>query len=176
MNTQRDIRLGRDVQNLDPGEVFASATGEAIGTLLGTCVAVTICDPVARVGGVNHFLLPVAGSGASIGEGDQGRYAEPAIQSLLTRVLALGSTRSRCEAKVFGGASPDSFAAGGRIGAENVAMAFAVLKRLGIPVVAHDVGGSVSRRVILKSESGRVLVKRTSWNRIEEKSDETEDR
>ena len=74
-----------------------------LSTILGSCVAACLRDPVAGVGGMNHFLLPGSGN-ASLGGGDATRYGVHLMELLINGLLKKGARRDRLEAKVFGGA------------------------------------------------------------------------
>ena len=71
-------------------------------TLLGSCVAACIRDPMAGVGGMNHFLLP----GGTLGGNDRAvqRHGVHAMELLVNDLLKHGARRDRLEAKLFGGA------------------------------------------------------------------------
>jgi hypothetical protein len=69
-------------------------------TVLGSCVAACLRDPVAGVGGMNHFLLPDgAGAGTDAGR----RYGAYAMELLINELIKAGARRERLEAKLFGG-------------------------------------------------------------------------
>lgn len=124
-----------------------------ITTILGSCVAACIYDPVLKIGGANHFLLPDAGAGAS-----DIRYAAAAMEVLINSLVRAGAQKRRMEAKLFGGARilanlPD-------IGRSNALAAEEFLRAEGIPVVARDVGGSLARRLRFSPTTGRVRIQR----------------
>jgi CheD, stimulates methylation of MCP proteins len=85
-----------------PGEFFVSDEDIVITTVLGSCVAACICDRQARVGGMNHFMLPES-SGQSDPTGLAGRYGAFAMELLINEVLKRGARKAALEAKVFGG-------------------------------------------------------------------------
>ena len=123
--------------------------GECVSTLLGSCVAACLHDPVARVGGMNHFLLPG-------GEGDRGhaeRFSVHAMELLVNALLARGASRSRIEAKLFGGAS--TMQGLSDIGAMNAGFAVRFLGREGIHVASSCLGGDRGRRIQFWPVSGR---------------------
>lgn len=87
--------------NVIQGEFYVTMDHDVVlTTILGSCVAACMRDPVAGVGGMNHFLLP-----GSEGEGDSSlRYGVHAMELLVNGLLQQGAKRSRLEAKLFGGA------------------------------------------------------------------------
>ena len=110
-------------------------------TLLGSCVSVCLCDPVAAVGGMNHFLLPGGREARSGGE----RYGVNAMEVLINGLLKLGGRRARFEAKLFGGAALGDGM--GRIGAENARFALDFLETERIPCISSSLGGLRPRRI-----------------------------
>ncbi|QQQ18097.1 chemotaxis protein CheD [Brevundimonas vitis] len=118
-------------------------------TILGSCVSACLWDPVAGVGGMNHFLLPQAPDGAS---GDR-RYGVQAMELLINGLLKHGARRDRIQAKVFGGARMTT--GGTDIGGKNGVFARKFLSDEGIPVVAVSLGGDSARRIQFWPASGR---------------------
>ena len=131
---------------------------EVVTTVLGSCIAVCLRDPVAGVGGMNHFLLP-EGKGADRLEM---RYGANAMEILINDILHHGGARNRLEAKIFGGASV--VAGLSDIGAKNAAFIRKYLADEGIPVVGGDVGGDYPRRVQFAPVSGRARQMRIADN------------
>ena len=74
---------------------------ELLGTVLGSCVAVCLHDPVRAIGGMNHFLLPF---GQEEGANRPVRYGLFAMEMLINDLLKAGAKKPRLEAKLFGGA------------------------------------------------------------------------
>jgi len=131
------------------GSHLVSAEREVVlSTILGSCVAACIRDPVAGVGGMNHFLLPEAPGG---GQGDR-RYGVQAMELLINALLALGARRDRLEAKVFGGARMTAGLTD--IGAKNAEFVRRFLSEDGIPIVGESLGGLLARRVHYTPSTG----------------------
>jgi chemotaxis protein CheD len=148
---------GRSKVYLHPGQLFASAECAAVTTILGSCVAVCLFDPITKVGGVNHFLLPLW-----VGEGAVSpKFGNVAIEKLIARLLALGSQSQRLQAKLFGGACVmEAFRSReSHLGTKNVEVAQALLKQKGIHLVGHDIGGSRGRKLIFHTDTGTAWVK-----------------
>lgn len=141
---------------LHAGQVVATAEPTAIATVLGSCVSVCLYDPRARVGGVNHFLLP-----HHVERERSPRFGTVAVPQLVEAVVAAGATRAALVAKVFGGASVlGSVRSGRRLGEENARLALRLLEEVGIPVLDSDVGGERGRKLIFVSDEG------TAWVRL----------
>jgi chemotaxis protein CheD len=120
-------------------------------TILGSCVAACMRDPVACVGGMNHFLLP--GSDGAKGSLEAERYGVHLMELLLNGILKKGGRRERIETKLFGGArTVDGLS---DIGARNGQFAERFLKTEGINYIGGSLGGDQGRRVQFWPVSGR---------------------
>jgi chemotaxis protein CheD len=117
-------------------------------TVLGSCVAACMRDPVSGIGGMNHFLLP-----DSDASGTGRRYGAYAMELLINELLRAGARRDRLEAKLFGGGR--MFDGLSDVGRANAAFAEKFLADEGIPVVGGSLGGFSARRVQYWPVSGR---------------------
>ena len=128
--------------------------GVVISTLLGSCVAACIQDPVARVGGMNHFLLGEPGSDSPVTPAEMQRYGVHAMELLINALMQRGAQRSRLRGHLYGGAN---IVAGlGGIGTKNGEFARNFLRTEGIPVDHCDLGGTQARKVEFMPLEGRV--------------------
>ncbi|MEZ5892637.1 MAG: chemotaxis protein CheD [Parvularculaceae bacterium] len=118
-------------------------------TVLGSCVATCLFDPVARVGGLNHFLLPgVEGKG-----GSEVMYGVHAMELLINALLKKGADKRRLQAKLFGGARMiDGLS---DIGQKNAFFARDFLMRENIPCLGESLGGTQARRIRFEPVTGR---------------------
>ncbi len=142
-----------------PGEFYVSREDEMITTVLGSCVAACVRDPVAGIGGMNHFLLPSPGSAAML-SGPTTRFGVTAMQALVASVLQQGGQRERLEFKLFGGGKVIEGMSSQDIGNRNIAFAQRFLAEAGCVAQTTDLGGSWPRKVHYFPRSGRALVKR----------------
>ncbi len=120
-----------------------------VSTLLGSCVAACLHDPVRRVGGMNHFLLP--GRRGDL-ENDL-RFGVHAMELLVNALLAAGARRERLEAKLFGGAHV--LEGLNDVGRQNSDFALSFLETEGIRYLGGSLGGANARRVQFWPASGR---------------------
>lgn len=133
------------------GTYYVSANpGATLSTVLGSCISVCLLDPIAAIGGMNHFLLP-HGKGADSGHI---RFGVNAMEKLINELLKSGASRSNLEAKIFGGARMSATL--GDIGKQNETFAKSFLANEGIPISSESVGGTLARRVILRPATGQV--------------------
>jgi chemotaxis protein CheD len=145
------------------GGFHASREPAVIETLLGSCVAVCLYDSVARIGGMNHILLP--------GKADMkifdnvARYAINAMELLINRVMTLGGLKHNLAAKVFGGAHVlPAVSVENGMGARNSEFVLEFLQMEAIPIVSQDLGGHDTRKIYFHTDSGEVFLKRTHPN------------
>ena len=138
------------------GEMYASREPAVIETVLGSCVAVCLFDPVARIGGMNHILLPLRQQQ----DPALARYGEHAIPMLIERVLNLGGTLDHLQAKVFGAAHVlllDTTRINVPHANEHFVREF--LKHKTIPVIAERLGGRHALKVRMYTATGKALVR-----------------
>lgn len=146
---------GRPQVYLHAGQLAAVAAPTSIVTVLGSCVAVCLHDPGARVGGMNHFVLP-----HHVERERSPRFGSVAIPQLLDAVVRAGASRTALVAKLFGGASVIGAFRGGRnLGDENVQLAVRLLEEARIPVLDSDVGGGRGRKVVFIADEGTAWVR-----------------
>jgi chemotaxis protein CheD len=140
---------------IGPGEHYVTRNvHETIVTVLGSCVAACIRDPVAGVGGMNHFMLPESQTGQWGGSSANMRYGNFAMEQLINDLMQQGGARKRMEVKVFGGARMIS--SGGAIGHQNADFVEAYLKAEKMPIAAHHLRGEHARRIEYAPSDGRV--------------------
>lgn len=121
----------------------------SISTILGSCVATCLYDPTARVGGMNHFLLPES-TGITI---QAASFGVNAMEILINALIKAGADRNRLKAKVFGGAR--MIAGLSDIGLKNSQFVIEFLKREAIDCVGQSLGGTQARRIEFWPEDGR---------------------
>jgi chemotaxis protein CheD len=136
-----------------PGEYFVYHEDILIMTTLGSCIAACLWDRQAKIGGMNHFMLPE-------GAGESGRYGSFAMELLINEMIKLGATRASMEAKVFGGGQVLSGMNSMNVGERNTSFVFAYLKAERIQVVSKDVLDIYPRKVCFLPASGKAMVKR----------------
>lgn len=147
------------------GEI-QTAKGDAVFTCLGlgSCVGVAMFDSRNRVGGMVHVMLPEAFPDKPVDK--PGKFADTGLVELLRQLEKLGATKTGLLVAYAGGAQVFQFGAGqpnrldvGRRNGEAVAL---WLGRLGLKVVASDVGGTAGRTVVFSTITGDVTVKKVT--------------
>jgi chemotaxis protein CheD len=144
---------------LHPGLIFAESGPHEVTTVLGSCVSVCLWDTKLRLGGINHYLLPLWN-----GEGlPTPRYGNIAIQKLIEKMLFMGCKRSDLVAKVFGGGS--MMTATNKmlnVGGRNAMLAESMLAEEKIRIAGYDLGGTSGRKIIFNTQNGVVKLKKLS--------------
>ena len=134
---------------------------DGITTLgLGSCVGIAIRDPMTKVGGLAHVMLP--DSTAIRQNNNIYKFADTGIVELVRLMELEGAKKSRMVAKIAGGAQMFSFQNKSdlvRVGDRNVEASKAMLKKLGIPILAEDTGDSYGRTVIFYPETGDYVIR-----------------
>jgi chemotaxis protein CheD len=140
---------------LYPAALFASKVPHQVTTILGTCVAVCLWDPVLKQGGINHYMLPFwNGDGLA-----SPKYGNIAIEKLIEKLIINGSQKKNLVAKVFGGKEESSENAGlFHIGERNYKIAINMLEEERIPIVASNAGGQLGRKLYFYTDTGEVFM------------------
>lgn len=127
---------------------------------LGSCIGLTLYDPVAKVGGLVHYMLP--DSTKLKNNSNIAKFGDTGIRELHRQVIASGANQRRLVAKIAGGAKMfevSGLSSVGNVGERNAEQAKIMLKELGIPLIAEDTGLNFGRTVELNCENGEFLIK-----------------
>lgn len=136
---------------------------DALTTLgLGSCVGIALYDPVSKISGLAHIMLP--DSTQIKNNQNIAKFADTGIDELLKQMIAMGASRARIVAKIAGGAQMFAFKSADtdnimRVGDRNVEAVKKNLSKLGIRLLAQDTGNNYGRTVELYSEDGRFVIK-----------------
>ncbi|WP_193555759.1 chemoreceptor glutamine deamidase CheD [Hwanghaeella grinnelliae] len=158
----QDRETGRRIVKVFQGEWYVSCIDEIISTILGSCISACIRDPLTKVGGINHFLLPYGDMEQDSAKktrdaGLPTRYGNFAMEQLINEILKRGGDRKRLEVKVFGGGNV--LAGGMDIGHKNADFIEDYLSNEGLKVVSKSLRGVHPRMIRYFPESGKVMVR-----------------
>jgi chemotaxis receptor (MCP) glutamine deamidase CheD len=135
------------------GDVATSSVPTVLHTLLGSCVAVCLYDPILRAGGMNHIMLP------GTRQNRYGtRFGVHAMELLINELMKLGGERRRFIAKAFGGACVVPGLKSSPIGDDNATFVRMFLQRENIPLVAQRLGGCQAVHVYFRTDTGKVFL------------------
>lgn len=127
---------------------------------LGSCVGIALRDPVTKIGGLAHIMLP--DSTTIRNNSNIPKFADTGIEELVKQVTRKGANRSRLVAKIAGGAQMFGFGSNSemvRVGERNVQATKKKLAELKIPILAEDTGKNFGRTVIFYPETGDFVIR-----------------
>lgn len=154
----RDPEFNATVVKVLPGEHYVTdVPDEMIVTVLGSCIAACIRDPLIKFGGMNHFMLPQSADGTWGAASASMRYGNFAMEVLINEILSRGGRRERLEVKVFGGGNV--LAGATPVGTRNAAFVESYLAAEGLTAVASHLRGSYPRRVHYFPVTGKVMMR-----------------
>lgn len=127
---------------------------------LGSCIGIAIYDPITKIGGLAHIMLPDSKQARSAE--NLAKFADTCLPIMLEAMIKLGAMKSRMTAKIAGGAQMFAFTNSTdimRVGERNAEAVRAVLKKIDIRLIADDTGGNYGRTVELKLDTGAFKIK-----------------
>ena len=152
--------------HLNPGEIILCSDARMVVTVLGSCVSVTLFDPVLSLAGICHAMLPDPGTHHKQNAPENKyRYVSFAVPELCQRFLNHGIPASRIEVKLFGGsniinpAEENQLPRSRFIGSANVKKSEEILKQFGLHIRASNVGGVDGRKILFNTSTGEVMHK-----------------
>ncbi len=139
-----------------PGNLEVSKKPTQFTTILGSCIAVCLWDNKLKIGGMNHFMLPLWN-----GEGlASPKYGNIAIDKLIKKMLWSGSRVENLEAKIFGGGNViESTNNLYNIGDRNIEMALSKIAEYNIKIISSSTGGKRGRKILMDSSNFKILHK-----------------
>ena len=133
--------------------------GKLITYALGSCIGICFYDPMIRLGGMVHIMLP---NNMESGNSNMFKYADTGIPATLRKMEVFGGTKSRLICKIAGGArmfEVQGSSSIGNIGQRNIETVKKVLAKEGIHISKEDVGLNYARTLLLDAETGIVTVR-----------------
>ena len=127
---------------------------------LGSCIGLTLYDPVAKIGGLVHYMLP--DSTKLKNNSNIAKFGDTGIRELYRKMIEKGASPTRMVAKIAGGAKMfevSGLSSVGNVGERNAEEAKLILKELKVRLVAEDTGLNYGRTVVLNCENGEYLIK-----------------
>ena len=159
VSTHRRLQFDREINALlvwvgQADYYVSSSPNEVIVTVLGSCIAVCMYDPIAHCGGMNHFLLPEDASGRSELPGQALRYGSYSIERMVNTLLVKGAKRERLVTKVFGGANVITGTS--NVGHRNADFVEQYLSREGFQISGRNLRGTQARKIRFFPATGKV--------------------
>ena len=143
------------------GEWRVSSDPDAVLAIygLGSCIGVAMADPVARVGGLLHFMLPESSTSTEKARERPGMFADTGIPLFLRNVIQQGADKRRLLVWAAGGAQVMDEEGVFNIGKRNSLAARKLLWKAGLLVQAEEFGGSLSRGLRLEIGAARAWIR-----------------
>jgi len=129
---------------------------------LGSCLGISMIDPVTRISGLLHAVLPGTLNGLPPSDPASHKYVDTGIENLLADVVKEGANKNRLIVRVVGGANmliSPGMANSFDIGTRNIETARKIFQRLGMKISAEEVGGHTGRTVHVYVAESRVTVR-----------------
>jgi len=126
---------------------------------LGSCIGVTIYDPVAKVGGMLHFMLPESKVNAEKAQANPAMFADTGVPYLFKQAYELGAKKNRLIVCAAGGAEVLDDDGYFKVGKRNRTMLRKLFWKNNILLSADDTGGSISRTLMLKLSDGEISIR-----------------
>ncbi len=140
-------------------KVSRNAEDTIITYSLGSCIGMVVYDPVARVGGLLHFMLPEAKISPERAAENPYMFADTGIPMLFKDLYRLGGVKERIKVKAAGGAQVLDPAGLFNIGKRNILEMRKILWQNGVLLGPAELGGTSNRTVSLEIATGRVMLK-----------------
>ena len=162
MKKKYDPNFEMNVITIFPGEFYATRQKELITTLLGSCISVVLIDPVNKVSGMNHFMLPGTSPCKPGFVLKEGKYGIFAMELLINEMILLGGSKKYLRARIFGGGSVLQIYSGytKSVSVENIRFVMKYLADEFIPIVSSDIGGIEGRKIYLFTGEEAAFVKK----------------
>lgn len=126
---------------------------------LGSCIAVAVYDPLVRVGGLLHYMLPDSLLDSEKAQEHPGMFADTGIPLLFRSCYKFGAVKRRMITKIAGGARIMDDTNYFRIGQKNLTALRKIFWKNNVLIDAEDIGENFNRTVRLEISTGRLLVK-----------------
>jgi chemotaxis protein CheD len=177
------VPLIKPLHSIHPGEWYFGVEFERLHTVLGSCVALTAWHPTLKIGGMCHYLLANEPSHKGSGSPSNGtafsngvaRQAKGGIGDCRYAVHALAQMKQAMQAYaeiaefqlgVFGGGDMFAYSTPTSIGHDNIAYARQWLQREKLQPTQTDVGGAISRSLMLVIPTGEIQLKHYQMNQL----------
>lgn len=146
------VGISEMIVTRNPSEVIVTYS-------LGSCVGVVLYDPVVKVGGMIHCMLPLSKIDEVKAQKAPAMFVDTGVTQMIQDLFNLGADRSRIQARVAGGGSPMDEKGMFKIGERNYGVLRKVLWKNSILIAAEDVFGTAARTMYLHMDTGRVVIR-----------------
>lgn len=126
---------------------------------LGSCIGIVVFDPIAKVGGMLHYMLPDSNLDQNKAKENPAMFADTGIPLLFKSCYKLGAEKKRMLVKVAGGASILDDTNYFRIGQKNIMAMRKIFWKNNVMIEKEDTGANYNRTLRLEMSTGKVFVR-----------------
>lgn len=155
-STQIDNRIVVGVADMKLSDDCSTAL---VTYALGSCIGVTIYDPIAKVGGMLHFMLPESKVNSEKAQANPYMFADTGVPALFKQAYELGAKKSRLIVCAAGGAEVLADDGHFKVGKRNRTMLRKLFWKNNILLSADDTGGSISRTLMMTLDDGAIVIR-----------------
>lgn len=148
----KTVGISELIVSRDPSDVIVTYS-------LGSCVGLVLYDPVIKVGGMIHCMLPLSKIDEAKAQKAPAMFVDTGVTQMIQDMFNLGADRGRLQARVAGGGSPMDDKGMFKIGERNYGVLRKVLWKNSILIAAEDVFGTAARTMYLYLDTGRVVIR-----------------
>ena len=153
-----DKALNANVVKISPGDYYITDQQEIITTVLGSCISACIRDTRMKIGGMNHFMIPVKCEHTSRPEQDMDtRYGTYAMEHLINDIYKHGGIKKNLEIKLFGAGN---VLVSGNVGVKNIDFIQNFIRTEGYEIASQNLGGDYPRKINYCPITGKVKMKK----------------
>ncbi len=139
-------------------KVLAEPDGVLVTYALGSCIAVMLYDPIQKVIGMIHYMLPLSKTNPQKAQENPAMFADTGIPKLFAMMYGLGCKKEDMVVKVAGGGKLYDDNGFFDIGRRNYTVLRKMFWKNNVIIKAEDVGGAKSRTARLFLNDGRVTI------------------
>lgn len=152
---------------VDVGDMKVSKNGDELVThALGSCLGLTVWDPVAKVGGLLHAMLPLSKINPEKAEENPYMFVDTGVPALFRAFYQLGGKKERAVIKAAGCGAPLGDDRIFKIGERNLVVLKKLLWKNNLLLAAEDTGGIQSRTLYFDISSGTVIIQTSGNKRV----------
>jgi len=145
--------------NISDMKVSSNPEDVLVTYSLGSCVGVTLYDPLQKIGGLIHCMLPLSKVDPERAKEVPYMFVDTGLPLMLQTLINMGANKNRIVAKVAGGAVLLDDNGMFRIGERNHIVVRKLLWKNNILISSEDVGGTIARTVYLQINDGKTIIK-----------------
>jgi len=136
----------------DPSDVLTTYS-------LGSCIGVSLYDPITKTGGMLHYQLPSSTMDPERSQKKPFKFADTGMETLIKKLVSMGGKRKRMQVKIAGGATMETGSKGFDIGKRNHLAIRKIMWKNGMFIDGEDVGGFSPRNMYMNIDNGNVTIR-----------------